>query len=84
MLVDCGYHAGCVGAICYCGTSYNPLLDMCSLSPPNGACMTEVEEAAGTTDIFDIFAQQADMSTAKTLAEAAKKAVEAASSTPTK
>jgi len=63
-IVRCGYQANCVGVVCYCGSALSPLTGTCRWSEPAGACRTEIEEAAGTTDMTFIFLQQGDRNTA--------------------
>jgi hypothetical protein len=55
-VLECARKNNCFGTECYCGNAL-----FCS--PPNGACMKEIEVAAGTTDVGMISTIANDMTT---------------------
>jgi hypothetical protein len=46
-VLDCARKNSCYDTTCYCG-------DAPFCSPPNGKCLTEIEMAAGSTDLSAI------------------------------
>jgi hypothetical protein len=63
-VVLCGLANDCVGSACYCGNAGVSILGSCLTIFADGPCKSEIEKAAGTTDMVNIFSQRGDLNTA--------------------
>jgi hypothetical protein len=62
-LISCGYHARCLGRICYCGSATNSSDGLCPVGA-NGSCKSVIEKVAETTSPLLIWAEEGDPNTA--------------------
>lgn len=62
-VVKCGLENDCEGALCYCGVGNVSIYGTCLSFAARGVCRSEVEQAAGTSDMVLIFNQLDNMDT---------------------